>query len=264
VSASQRVNLPVIKNVLQQMALGTADEETEHGALFEIDIPTFSLQLVWIAPVRSKPSRIYGGYKTVFTPEGEHTPLLIKQLLSREKSAIGFRTFAEEFGKGSGLFEDVYVENFGKSLTSPFELGVNIGGNRLRVSDVGYGVSQSLPIIVELVARQNRSWFALQQPEVHLHPRAQAALGNVLMNVASDPGHRFLVETHSDYLIDRFRTSYRDSDHKISCQVVFFERGSRGNLLHPVPIQEDGNYSDVQPDSFREFFINEELRVLGL
>lgn len=258
----QRGNLLVIRSILQQIAAKTSDEEV--GFSFEIDIPTFSKQLVWIAPVRSKPSRIYGGYKTVFTPEGEHTPLLIKELLSREKNAEDFRAFAEEFGKESGLFEDIYIKNFGKTLTSPFELGVNIDGNRLRVSDVGYGVSQSLPIIVELFARPANSWFALQQPEVHLHPKAQASLGNLFMDLATKSNHRFFIETHSDYLIDRFRTCYRDSAHEISCQVIFFERSPRGNIIHPITILEDGNYSEHQPDSFREFFIDEELRVLGL
>lgn len=259
----QRGNLVLIKNILLQIAGKMSDEETELN-FFEIDIPTFSQHLVWIAPVRSKPSRIYGGYKTVYTPEGEHTPLLIKELLSREKSAEDFGVFAEEFGKESGLFEDIYIKNFGKTFTSPFELGVNINGNSLRISDVGYGVSQSLPIIVELFARQDGSWFALQQPEVHLHPKAQASLGNLFMDLATKSDQRFFIETHSDYMIDRFRTCYRDSDHKISCQVIFFERCSSGNIIHPIPILEDGNYSDQQPNSFREFFINEELRVLGL
>lgn len=262
IRARQKGSLVLIKSILQQIAGNTSDEEIALSIFG--DIPTFSQHLIWIAPVRSKPSRIYGGYKTVFTPEGEHTPLLIKELLSREKSAEDFGTFAEEFGKESGLFEDIYIKNFGKTLTSPFELGVNINGNRLKISDVGYGVSQSLPIIVELFARPNGSWFALQQPEVHLHPKAQASLGNLFMDLATKSRHRFFIETHSDYMIDRFRTCYRESVHEISCQIVFFERCPSGNIIHPITILEDGNYSDQQPDSFREFFVNEELRVLGL
>lgn len=258
----QRGNLVLVKSILQQYLGKSSIEEIE--TIFFDDMPTFSQNLVWIAPMRSKPSRIYGGYKTIFTPEGEHTPLLIKQLLSREKSAEEFDAFTEKFGEESGLFEKIYTKNFGKASTSPFELGVNINGNGLRISDVGYGVSQSLPIVVELFARPDQSWFALQQPEVHLHPKAQASLGNLFMEAATKTGHRFFIETHSDYLIDRFRTCYRDSENKISCQVVFFERSSGGNVVYPIPILEDGNFSDQQPESFREFFINEELRILGL
>lgn len=243
------------------------DEKSNLSRIFNFDFPTFSQPLAWIAPVRSKPSRIYSGLKTVFTPEGEHTPLLIKDILSRDKSEKEFQSFISEFGEESGLFENIYVRNFGKVFASPFELGVKINGNRLRISDVGYGVSQVLPIIVELFDRGKGHWFVLQQPEVHLHPKAQAALGNLFMNLAINQGVRFFIETHSDYIIDRFRTCYRNienSSEKISSQVLFFERCDGHNRVHIIPILDDGSYSDQQPTSFREFFINEELRILGI
>ncbi len=203
----------------------------------------------------------------MYTPEGEHTPHLIKDLLSREKTAINFQNFTEKFGSESGLFESVHIKNFGKSFASPFELDVSIGGSRLPISNVGYGVSQSLPIIVELFVRSSGyHWFALQQPEVHLHPKAQAALGNLFLDMAIQSNTRFLIETHSDYIIDRFRTCYRENEaaQSITSQVLFFERYKCGNRIHNIPILKDGNYDDDQPANFREFFINEELRILGL
>jgi len=132
---------------------------------------------------------------------------------------------------------------------------------------VGYGVSQSLPILVELFARRSGTLFAIQQPEVHLHPRAQAALGQVFYQLATTKNKKLLVETHSDFIIDRFRVSVRkgqQSGNVIDAQVLFFERVNGLNRVHPVPILQDGRYSDSQPESFRSFFIKEELDVLRI
>ena len=51
--------------------------------------------------------------------------------------------------------------------------------------------------------------FLLQQPEVHLHPQAQAALGTLFCQVAAG-GRQLIIETHSDYIIDRVRMDVRD------------------------------------------------------
>ena len=264
--ARPRMSFIYVKGILQQLALEGQDEPFDIGSLIDLDIPTFTQQLAWIAPVRSKPARIYGGLKSVFSPEGEHTPHLIKNLLSREITASNFEKYTNTFGVESGLFDGLYTKSFGRGYSSPFELGVEINGKQLRVSDVGYGVSQSLPIIVELFARPPGSWFALQQPEVHLHPRAQASLGNLLMDLAIHQNKCFFVETHSDYIIDRFRVCYSDTEKAktISSQVLFFERSDLGNRIHNILIDENGNYGDDQPESFRKFFINEEIRILGM
>ena len=262
-----RMPFVYVMGIIRQLALEGQEEPFDIGNIFNIhDMPTFTQPLAWIAPVRTKPARIYGGLKTEFSPEGEHTPRLIKDLMSRESMASNFEKYTSAFGIESGLFDGLYTKSFGRTQTSPFELGVEINRIRLCISDVGYGVSQSLPIIVELFARPNGFWYALQQPEVHLHPKAQASLGNLFMDLAINEDKRFFVETHSDYTIDRFRVCYRDNEEAklISSQVLFFERSNLGNRVHSIPIDESGNYSEEQPETFREFFINEEIRILGL
>src|SRR5881396_1662040 len=76
---------------------------------------------------------------------------------------------------------------------------------RFNLVDVGYGVSQALPILVDTLQRPAADEvFLLQQPEVHLHPRAQAELGSFFVSQAGKK-RRFVIETHSDYLVDRVR-----------------------------------------------------------
>lgn len=79
----------------------------------------------------------------------------------------------------------------------------------------------------------------------------------------------FIVETHSDYMIDRFRLRTRRSfdEGKIlsdQFQVVYFEKKKLGNELHIIEINPDGTYSENQPKGFRDFFIKEQLNLLEL
>jgi predicted ATPase len=130
---------------------------------------------------------------------------------------------------------------------------------------VGYGVSQSLPVFVELIIREKGSWFAIQQPEVHLHPRAQAALGDAFFFISTMDRKRFLIETHSDFTIDRFRMNFKsDRPRKPVSQILFFERRDRHNTVASLPIGSHGELPEDQPESYRKFFISEELRVLNI
>jgi hypothetical protein len=226
--------------------------------------PQFAADLVWLAPIRSKPRRTYDEYKFEFSAEGEHTPYLIRKILSSRSEATKFKAFLERMGKETGLFESIAVRRYGRLATSPFELDVILNKQALSVSNVGYGVSQALPVLVEMFARAKAAWFAIQQPEVHLHPRAQAAMGDAIHELVMREQKSFLVETHSDYLIDHFRMSLKNGRKKCSAQVLYFERNENGNNVHVLPIADDGELPLEQPKGYRGFFVREQLRVLGL
>jgi hypothetical protein len=257
--------IPVITGIIdEETKLSRKDEEI---SLF-LRMPDFSHGFAWIAPIRSKPKRTYDQFKFSFSPEGDHAPYLIRKYLGNDnlnKQGELFKKFVEEFGKKSGLMTGLDIKKFGNDSASPFELDILLeDGNPINISSVGYGVSQSLPILVEVFARPSGSWFAIQQPEVHLHPRAQAALGDVFYSLAANKRKHFFIETHSDFIIDRFRMNLRKSDKKVGAQVLFFERKDGFNNVSSIPILSAGKYSDSQPESFRKFFIKEELSLLGI
>jgi predicted ATPase len=86
----------------------------------------------------------------------------------------------------------------------------------------------------------------------------------VFFEIAAAEKKKLLIETHSDYIIDRFRLNYRDRKGKTpEAQVMFFERVNGGNKLHLIPIEKNGEYSENQPDSFRRFFLDEQRKILG-
>jgi hypothetical protein len=229
---------------------------------FRTDLPI--VDLAWLAPIRTKPRRTYDGIKTDFSPEGDHTPYVIRKAVGSREKGRRFVQLLERFGEESGLFGKVDAHTFGNDPSSPFEVQVHLSGRPLNISNVGYGVSQVLPVVVEMLTRPRGHWFAIQQPEVHLHPRAQAALGELIHFLVIDMGHRYLIETHSDYLVDRFRLRVREAGKPTDSQVLFFERTVEGNVVFLLDIDSKGRYPQDQPPSFRRFFLDEEMSLLEL
>ena len=222
-------------------------------------------ELTWFGPIRTEPKRTYDELLLDFSSEGRHTPYLIRKMLKSRTQATKLKAFIEEVGKASGLFQDVRIQNFGRGANPRFELDIVIDKQVLNILNVGYGVSQSLPIIVEFLARPKGTFFAVQEPEIHLHPRAQAALGDVMFQMATTDDKRFLVETHSDFTIDRFRLNYRKHrGAKPDSQILFFERREQHNIVTPLTMGNTGELPSDQPDSYRRFFIREQLNLLGI
>lgn len=227
--------------------------------------PLFGDDAAWIAPIRTKPRRTYDEAKRDFSPEGTHVPYLLKRMLSGGKGSDKFVAFLRRFGKESGLFKQINIHKFGNSPTSPFEIEVILDSKPLNINNVGYGVAQGLPVIVEAFVRHPGTLFVIQQPEVHLHPRAQASIGEMIFNLASRDKKQFVVETHSDFTIDRFRVALRNSKKSgITSQVLFFERTGGKNKVTTISIEDNGDLSVDQPDSYRDFFLKEGLKVIGI
>ena len=177
------------------------------------------------------------------------------------------------FGTESGLFSDIKVRHHGKQISDPFQLQIKVhSGSHANIMDVGYGVSQSLPILVDLLASDQlgprvrasrQKTFLLQQPEVHLHPRGQAELASLFASIAQKRGCRFLIETHSDYIIDRVRILVRQGILKESdVSIIFFEPQHNSVGIHNISLDKYGNLQNA-PSSYRDFFLRETDRLLG-
>lgn len=222
----------------------------------------FMSDFVELAPIRTRPRRTYDAPQTDFSPEGDHIPYVIKKRLASKSQAVAFQKFLDDAGRSSGLFKSIKLKQYGVGPLSPFEVKIILGPSALGLDNVGYGVSQALPVIVEMFVRPKRTTFAIQQPEVHLHPKAQATFGDLIAELARGDDKRFVIETHSDFTIDRFRLNVRKNG-AIPSQLLFFERTDTGNKVTSIEIDDLGNLSASQPDSYRDFFYNESLELLS-
>lgn len=218
------------------------------------------------APVRTQPQRTYDPLKETLSPEGSHVPMTLARLSATRPGVWrALRTAVNRFGAASGLFSGVDIRRVGRKESDPFQIEVNVSGRPFNLVDVGYGVSQILPILVDILRGSEHETFLLQQPEVHLHPRAQAELATFLSSLVALQNQRFVVETHSDHLVDRLRMDVRDKRNLKADQVLilYFERQAGQVQVHPIEIDEQGNLVDVPP-AYRSFFLDEDRRLLGI
>ena len=226
------------------------------------------------SPIRSRPKRTYDPTREFDDPEGSDVPMYLMRIEATEKKNWeALKTQLVEFGRNSGLFENIDVKNFGRSLGAPFQLQVKVRGPNANMVDVGYGVSQILPILVQILnpsisknVRRDpmQSFFSLlQQPEIHLHPRAQAEFSSLLAKLASQTNQSFIIETHSDYMIDRARIEIRKGNIKPEdVSLIYFEPKRNIVRVHNISFDKMGNMEGVPPH-YREFFLLESKRLMG-
>jgi len=216
------------------------------------------------SPIRTRPKRTYDPVQELPDPSGVHVPMILARIHAADEAS--WKRIAEtlqRFGQASGLLQGLEVRSLGKE-DDPFQVEVRIHGKNFNLVDVGYGVSQILPILVECVRGPEEGVFLLQQPEVHLHPRAQAELGTFFATLANERRQQFLIETHSDHLVDRLRLEVRQGlIQPKDLVILFFERGKDGTRIHPMTTDDQGNLLDAPP-GYRRFFLDEERRLLGL
>ena len=222
------------------------------------------------APIRSRPERTYNPELSTRNPEGRHVPSLLFQLFRKGgEEWKRFNKQLHDFGQSSELFDEIQIRASNESESSSFQIQVRLGTTNgkspfVNLIDVGYGVSQILPLLVELMRPDGPRMFLLQQPEVHLHPRAQAALGTLFCSHAAS-GKQLLVETHSDHLIDRVRMAVRDRDTELKPEdvsILYFERNDLDVEIHSISVDWLGNIMGAPPE-YRRFFMDEMGRLIG-
>lgn len=245
-----------------QKAVRRADNVTMRNVVFNLaqwiaDNPL--PQTLSVAPIRTKPKRTYDEVVEEFSPEGEHIPFVLDDVLQDAE----MRAVLERFGAESGLFSRVAVKQWGRKRSDPIQVMVTSTGRpAANLTDVGYGVSQALPLVVQSVLAAPKSRLLLQQPEVHLHPRAQAALGTLFVDLLASSDKQFVVETHSDYILDRVRQEVaRGKVAADDVSILYFEREKNGTRIYPIDVDNAGNIVNPPP-SYRAFFLQEEVNLL--
>lgn len=138
---------------------------------------------------------------------------------------------------------------------------------RLELTDVGFGISQVLPILVQAHLSPRNSLTIIEQPEIHLHPNMQAWLADALIDIALKQNKKFLIETHSDALIRRLRLRILDSQSELTqdeVKIYHLHRTNQKNrsILEEIHVTENG---DVKwPLDFMDAEINDTLEIQRL
>lgn len=213
-----------------------------------------------MSPVRTRPKRTYDPRTPAFSPEGQHTPMILPQVL--EASGTEQESLVS-FGNNSGLFTDLRVKRFGNEGGLPFQIQAEMRGHLRNIIDVGYGVSQSLPIVMGTMNTPHNATVLIQQPEVHLHPKAQAEMGTFFVEQMQQRSAPIIVETHSDYMIDRVRLMIRRGRiQKDDVKILYFSPKETDVDIIPIGLRDDGSIIEP-PEDYRKFFLDEQYEFFS-
>ncbi|MCF3646027.1 AAA family ATPase [Planktothrix agardhii] len=212
-------------------------------------------KIVYIGPLRDYPERFYifsdysGGQ---VGKEGSqvsnllfNNPQLIEGINQQFKNfKLGYEVkivnfIDEDDSTGSNLFAIRLYDEFTK---------VNVS-----ILDVGFGISQVLPILVQCMFSYQKT-ILIEQPEVHIHPRLQTEIGSLFAECIKPPyENRFIIETHSEHLILRLQKLIRKGELKPDdIAVIYVDRSSEGSNCLELRLDEEGDFIDEWPHGFFE------------
>lgn len=142
--------------------------------------------------------------------------------------------------------DDTSVEILIGRLPAPKQGGAR---DMVSIADVGFGVSQTLPVLVALLVAQRNQLVFVEQPEIHLHPRAQIAFAQIVVN-AIRRGVRVVMETHSSLLLLAIQTCIAKGELSANdVSMNWFTRDDTGQtIVIKAEVGDDGSYGDWPVD----------------
>jgi len=148
-----------------------------------------------------------------------------------------------------------WLDNFGLSVSVEdvkeviHRLKISQNGLNLDITDVGFGISQVLPIIVQGFLSKEESLTIVEQPEIHLHPMMQAELADLFIDVVcteNNAGKILLIETHSESILKRLRRRIAEGKIKNSDIAIYFihsrQKKNSSAIIEKIEIGEKGAF----------------------
>jgi predicted ATPase len=212
----------------------------------------FSRQVKYLGPLRDEPKPVYPlagatdpqdiGFK------GEHTaavldvhrntvvryirPLSINSGQNPTVTADALGTAVLDWLEYMGVASNLKTIDKGK-LGHELKVGAYEGESLHDLTHVGVGVSQVLPILVLSLLADTGSTLIFEQPELHLHPRVQTRLADFFVSMTTLK-KQCIVETHSEYLINRlrYRAAIADDEEVPQNTIMYFVEKSQGHSTY--------------------------------
>ncbi|AKB54214.1 hypothetical protein A9239_03385 [Methanosarcina sp. A14] len=215
------------------------------------DLDAFFRSMSHIGPSRTEPKRLYTQSGAAPHEVGKYGQWAVDEiLLSKEMRFLVKKWFKEfnissefkleELRKGSRRYE-ILLKDYHT-------------GTWVTIADVGFGVSQLLPIIVECF-NPDSSTLLIEQPEIHLHPKGQASMGDLLVDSVNNLKKSIIVETHSDLIISRVCTHVVKGDiSPDDVAIYYFDPSTDGTKILRIDINEDGQMVNFPEGFFEERF----------
>ncbi len=214
--------------------------------------------LYYLGPLRTKAERLYSWSgvepdSVGFTGENTVAAILAKR---DHYISLGFKKWSKKFGeivalklREMGLIEKFKINSISRQRQEyEVKLRTKLSRDWVDIPDVGFGISRVLPVLVQCFYAPPGSIIIMEQPEIHLHPSAQSALADVMIDVinsresGNDRNIQLIIETHSEHFLRRLQR--RIAEDKLPQEKVsayFAKATGRQPVLEPLDIDSFGN-----------------------
>ena len=261
-----------LATALVQSQFTSEEEQVLISARFATGDHERHLHLVnYLGPLRSPPERSYAisiqqhissgvtGNRGEYTANALYYKSSVREQVNdwfhKDKLDIPYKLEIQKLGGASLAGELITI-----ALTD------RRNGTRVTLADVGYGISQLLPVIVEGVASNEESIICVEELETNLHPRLQANIADLMIDTISDKNGKrkqWIVETHSELLILRLQRRIREGKIKPEDISVLYvdpnDESTEGSAIKVLRLGEDSYFKDPWPDGFFADSLNEQL-----
>jgi predicted ATPase len=244
-----------IKTMFRELSQKSPIANSALGKIFEA-LRDFEKQANYISSFRLHPDRSYYLDIDSNSKVGKYGEKHIDQILQWQKEASPkFKTLIAELSKLKVAY------NLKPKITPGGRLELKIKATKKgllnSINDVGFGVSQLLPIIVADIQLPKNSTLFLSQPEIHLHPEIQAELGEYLVRKSIEDGKRYVIETHSEYLLNRFRTLVTKNKIKEEDISVLYLSNSKDDCnYHNIRFNRSGEIIGAPKEFFQTYMLD--------
>lgn len=210
----------------------------------------FASDLDYLLPIRAVPSRqmlIQPDNSFKLGNSGENVyKILYQAYFSNDKR------LKEKVNTWLKLFGYTYEWNELKPNYGEFMLIDIKTGRKINIVDVGFGISQILPVIVA-ACEEESGYLLLDSPEAHLHSKIQSAMGDLLIDAAQS--RKVIVETHSENIILRVQKRIIEQNEisKDFVRIYFIKESNRETICEPIRFNEYGDFVDCSQE-FTQFF----------
>jgi len=233
----------------------------------------------YLGPLRGEPEReyIYRDEIVEIGNKGENAAFLyqydreksINNHFFYDKTSDSFELIDRETLQGAvnRWFNLMNIKDFeAKILNKIIYLNLaasSFDNTEVGIADVGFGVSQIFPIILEGLRMNTGNTLLLEQPEIHLHPNLQMQLSDYFISLALS-GKNIIVETHSDHIINRLvRRIVEDEKYNLKdlIGIYFIKPSENGSVFEEIEIDETKGIINW-PNDFFDQTANEQMRIM--